>query len=399
MPLKPLLRRTNLLPGESLPSFLERLTLLNFYQNSSVLRWICDNSNKKQTHLDNLFRPKSFQTFSRLSQLTMISTQELFDASDHYFAPMLTPLGREKTMIPWTNEGEKQIVGPAILQRHLHCPNAVQFCSLCLKESSYHRLAWVPAVSSACLHHKCLLSNQCSNCGSSISIRELINKFCKNCKADLREMPSTYVGGNKLGMISQQAIQSWLSLALAPQVPSYFKWPDQPPIIMYQLLDKLFLSLLSCQKDWPELPGVFISLSKEVNQTLKTHIKMSPYHAFHLYRAAFKGIAFWPYGLYLFLDNYNLRNINEASYFNDAIYFNDAYYKVAVRLGAFGAWFLKAWKHQEFEFLLRAMVRYLASRTIDIPYKISIQFRDEPWFKDAANFELIEILGLTSFEK
>ena len=37
----PLLRRTLLLPGESLPSLVERLTQLNHYHGTAVLTWLC----------------------------------------------------------------------------------------------------------------------------------------------------------------------------------------------------------------------------------------------------------------------------------------------------------------------------------------------------------------------
>ena len=37
----PLLRRTLLLPGESLPSLVERLAQLNHYCGTAVLTWLC----------------------------------------------------------------------------------------------------------------------------------------------------------------------------------------------------------------------------------------------------------------------------------------------------------------------------------------------------------------------
>ena len=86
-----LLRRTQLLPGESLPSLLERLAQLNYYPHSGVLGWICRERIGDSAPQNNIARPKQAQTFFQLAQLTQISPEELFAASDHRFAPKSTP--------------------------------------------------------------------------------------------------------------------------------------------------------------------------------------------------------------------------------------------------------------------------------------------------------------------
>jgi hypothetical protein len=86
----PLLRRTQLLPGESLVSLLERLTLLNYYPTRLTLDHICRHRLKIPADKDDLTRPKWAETFQQLSDLTKISPEALYAASLHRFAPCLT---------------------------------------------------------------------------------------------------------------------------------------------------------------------------------------------------------------------------------------------------------------------------------------------------------------------
>ena len=55
-PIPPLLRRTQLLPGESLPSLLERLAQLNYYPSLRMLSCICCDHMDTPTNQDDLLK-------------------------------------------------------------------------------------------------------------------------------------------------------------------------------------------------------------------------------------------------------------------------------------------------------------------------------------------------------
>ena len=72
----PLLRRSKLLPGESLPSLLERLAKLNYYEHSRVIENIC-RIRTGNRYVDNAARPKSAQTFLQLARLTRVNEHQM----------------------------------------------------------------------------------------------------------------------------------------------------------------------------------------------------------------------------------------------------------------------------------------------------------------------------------
>src|SRR3989304_5923586 len=82
------LRRRDLRPGESLPSFLARLAKLNHYDPPSILDGLCLGYRKAREQAQ---RPVSIETFERLALLTGVDPTALYTATAHRFAPVLTP--------------------------------------------------------------------------------------------------------------------------------------------------------------------------------------------------------------------------------------------------------------------------------------------------------------------
>lgn len=81
---QPLLRRSALLPGESLASsLLERVAHLNFYPNSKTLTSIYRARLAESVTPDDLMRPTSLETFEQLACLTQVSPDDLYAASNH----------------------------------------------------------------------------------------------------------------------------------------------------------------------------------------------------------------------------------------------------------------------------------------------------------------------------
>jgi hypothetical protein len=110
------------------------------------------------------------------------------------------------------------------------------------------------------------------------------------------------VASDEAGIFSQQVIQHWLSVAPAPQLPRDAVLPEQPPDVLYCLLDGLRLSLCVCHTDWPNLPDPLAGLAAQIGEVPSSRTRPSPTDAYYLYRAAFQGICPWPQGLYAFFD-------------------------------------------------------------------------------------------------
>jgi hypothetical protein len=365
-----LLRRTQLLPGESLPSLLERLAQLNYYPHSGVLGWICRERIGDSAPQNNIARPKQAQTFFQLAQLTQISPDELFAASDHRFAPILTSPERVPVLMLWPEESPKATMTSALAHRRLTPTSAARFCPLCLKTSAYHRLSWIPTAAAICLQHQCLLAHQCPQCRNRVSVAEIVKRCCKTCQADLSTAHVVSVADDAMGILSQQAIQHWLSLASAPALPDGYTLPQHPPAVLYRLLYDLCRGLIACQKEWPRLSVPLDSLDERVSVPIHLYRQLTPSQAFYLYRAAFTGILNWPQGLFQFLDAYAQRNITSQTSS-----------RATIRLGPLWCrWLWKAWRCSQFEFLHQCLVDYLMARGISLPYPLLEYFKERPWF-------------------
>jgi hypothetical protein len=173
-----------------------------------------------------------------------------------------------------------------------------------------------------------------------------------------------------MGILSQQAIQHWLSVASAPALPDGWTLPQHPSAVLYQLLYDMCRGLLACQKEWPYLPAPLDGLAEPVSVPIHRHRRLTPEQAFYLYRAAFTGILNWPQGLFQFLDAYVQRNLTTQTSS-----------KATIRLGPLWCrWLWQAWRYSEFEFLHQCLVDYLMTRGISLPHSLHEHFQDRPWF-------------------
>jgi len=350
--MKPLLRRSNLLPGESLPSLLERLSLLNYY-NTGTIGWLCHSNESNQCRI-NITQPNSAQAFFQLAQLTLISPEDLLAASKHFFAPLLYSSKNTKTFMRWFDGKNIQLLN--IAYRKIRPSHAAQFCPICLKNSPYHRLAWMPISSAICLQHKCLLLDQCPTCLKNITVAEIVAHQCKACKTDLAQIPpASAIDYNELGILSQRVIQSWLSLVPAPSLPINHTLPESSAV-MHLLWERLRMSLLTCQVDWNSLQTPLAGLHLYIPKTLNLRKKLPPKYAYYLYSKTFAGILNWPQGFYDFLDAYGQRNFNVFWSRN-----------IRVRLGSLGQWFCKILGQPEFMSLHPVLQEYISARYLSLP--------------------------------
>lgn len=368
-----LLRRTQLFPGESLASLLERLTLLNYYSSSRILSRICRDCLESPASQDDLAFPKWVETFLQLADLTQVSPEELYAASDHRFAPFLTPPQQLPVEIPWIESISKAMLIPNLARGRVRSASAAQYCPRCLKSAAYHRLSWVPVASTICLEHGCLLTSQCHRCHRPISIQEITRHRCRDCLADLSAADAVSVEGDELGILSQRAIQSWLVREYVTELPGL---PSQHPAVLYCFLEYLSRRLLNHKKDWSSLPAPLDGLNTLVVPSVYWSQSLTPDGVFHLLKAAFTGVTSWPNGLFQFLDAYcGTPPLNDEQ-----------------RLHSFQRdWFQPAWKNSNFEFLQQGYVNYLLARKLPIPVSLAERYQHVEWF--------IEQTGLWSEER
>lgn len=351
----PLLCRSPLLPDESLPSLLARLTTLNSYSATDILKRLCLNGAQ-----DNLDRPSKAATFERIASLTKLSCQALHAATAHRFAETLTPPGAQIELLDFSFDETVPLLAPGVAFQQLRPASAVQFCPRCLEESAYHRVAWIPMAVAACLQHQCLLLDRCPDCCIPVAVQDIVDAYCHRCRYDLRQSSSASTEGDAWGRFSQRVIQAWLGLVPMPENGSSHPLPDQPPAVLYRLLDGLRWSITGVRAGWKYLhrlpqgalasrlldPDARMPYQDFEGMSLSFDTTMKPDESYCLYATALKGLVNWPKGFYEFLRAYRLRNVKGLHRRLDAD-FGDLY----------SQWLEKHW--QSLAFVQKAFHQYL----------------------------------------
>src|SRR6266568_1737452 len=196
----PLLRRTPLWPDESLNSYLARLAKLNGYNPPGILsELVVGATNQSSQNRDRLALPSLVTTYEQLAMLTRKETSLLYASTTHRFASVLIP---PDIILQFKNiSGESVPLLPSgIASKQLRPTRCAQFCPMCLKTLSYHRLIWTPIAVSACLEHKCLLVTNCHSCGKKISVYDIITAQCSTCESSLIEAEAQSLNGDESGL-------------------------------------------------------------------------------------------------------------------------------------------------------------------------------------------------------
>ncbi len=351
--MRPLLRRTRLMPSESLSSLLERLALRNYYPGVRTITQICDQQRKLSLDRDNLACPNRMETFVQIAQLTGIAPEALFNASPHRFAPLLTSY--QQIQVDWIEEVPKTILSPTNAQNYLHPISVAQYCPVCLKVSAYHHLDWIPVATTMCPEHLCLLVKACPRCGAHLSVQEVVRRRCRACWADLCTAQAGSVAEDVLSVCAQRILRCWF-LEKIPDPQWLFRcgFPTATPSSLYHLLENLLKQILTCQKEWSILPDPFNSLAKQVSSRTRCLHRLSPKQIYSLYKVAFTGLMNWPQGLFQVLDAY-------GGYFLPHL-------TASTRLQRLEQiqqeWALPAWQERDYDFLQEAFASYLQMRNL-----------------------------------
>ena len=292
-PPQPLLRRSPLQPGESLPSLLARLVELNRYDRFTFLSlcFLVPKTGRKTTRLDNLDRPLKVSTYERLAIFTGLTPDDLYAATVHRYAASLTPSHAPLSM-SWRNEGHR-LRTPNGTCREIRATRHAQFCPRCLKEAAYHRLIWMPISVAVCLPHQCLLVHQCPQCGKGVSVVGVVQARCSACGASLIQTDTPSLVDNDFAFLVQRLIQAWLEGQ--PPPPCVQALPPVPPAVLCDFLRCLRYSLFlyldhSALTHMPQ------------GKAARRRAEEIPWVQYELNGLAFQAAMNWPQGFLEFVD-------------------------------------------------------------------------------------------------
>jgi excisionase family DNA binding protein len=360
--------------GESLDSFLVRLSVHNFYHSPSFLvDLVLGSPDHSPLVKDSLRCPRQIDTFERLSALTQIDCLALYWATAHRFALALVPPDDEIKLFPLQSRNVP-LLPKSIAQKQLRPKTGAQFCPACLKLGPYHRLVWLHVAASACLEHSCLLVSSCDRCGKPVQIRDIVEVHCRSCDADLSNAHSVQLT-NDFGLLAQHFIQSWLFNTCPKELDSL---PPGPPRVLLRVLEGLRFAAQSFIVS--EIPYLHILDDRHAALASPCNVGSSvltPYQSYCVYTTAFKGLVDWPRGFYSFLDAQLAEPCAER--------------RVKSVFGEIGSlyvnWLQHNWQHEAFDFVQKAFDDYLAER-FEISRSIlgSDRFRHNSSVKRGTNY-------------
>lgn len=296
---RPLLRRSPLLPDESLPSLVARLAWLNGYDPPTLLDRFCLAEVPPHLSRGTVDCWPPAVTFPRLAALTTIDVGDLYHASAHRFAPILTlPVTTHPNELGAQDEGVPVLDGTVILA-HVRPALAAQFCPACLNEMVYHRLSWTPYAVAACLEHRCLLVQQCPGCHRPVTLAMVTVARCHSCGADLRTAGAQDLSGDTWVLQAQELIHGWLGVAPVPDGAAD-ALPDSRPAVCYGVLDVIRRLVMRSSPTW----DYWHTINGDATVAQRGLLESTPAQIASVYATAMKGLRGWPEALSSFLHAY-----------------------------------------------------------------------------------------------
>lgn len=309
--------RPALLPGEALASFFVRLSILNAYPSVNMVNHV---TREYLPQPDELTRPMYAETYQVLQHLTKLTPFELYQATPQLFAGIFSPPDHETAWVSLLHGERVPLLKAKVLQHHLWSSYNVCYCPLCLQESAYYRLVWLPRAVATCWVHRCLLVRGCQACNHPLQVPDVVKRYCPRCHFDLSQAITSPLTGDSLGLFSQAMILTWLggsqeaSLSPANELKdSDDKWaesiPRCPAAVLYHFVEALQRTLFRVGSEWTywHVPnGRFPEGNNKLSRFRTT--TLTPEFSYILFATAFKTLVGWPDGFYEFLDAYRQRN-------------------------------------------------------------------------------------------
>lgn len=368
----PLLRRTPLLPGESLPSLVERLTQLNHYAGAAILTQLCQAQQASPWRQDKAGCPLYGATFLGLAYLTQLHVAELIAASAHSFTPALAPSGAVPTTADWLTAPNQPRPLPVQARRYLRPTTAAQYCPRCLQQARYHRRSWLPAPVTVCQEHYCLLIDHCPGCQRPIAVADIVYGRCPTCRADLSAAPGVSVTEDNLGLQAQNLILAWFGLEPVPPWDTARHCPAPTLALRVRLMEHLCRRLLSCRKAWARWPTPLPNPNGEAMHISARTYRLTAHDTYYLYRAAFAALLDWPQGFYRYLDAYSRWRQPDA-----------LPARCTRQLHTLQKdWLTPAWRADDNDLCIETFVDYLLDRRLPLAGSLVNQLKDVTWFVD-----------------
>jgi hypothetical protein len=339
----PLLNLLALEVGESLPSFFIRLSNRKYDPSPEWLLNLCQ---KHLSRKDIITCPTQAKTYGFLTELTQVNSVDLYKATPHCFADIISPAANKPNSIMLPSGRKVALLEPSILSQHTWSENAAQFCPHCLKEGPYHRLSWMLQAVSVCLEHHCLLVQCCTGCNTKLRIQDVVNRYCDWCAFDLSKSPTLTIAEDECGLLSQRVIQSWFGITVA--AVSDDSLPKHPASTLYKVTFGLYRAIRAIRNRWDYLYDPFDTGTTASIFPCRAKSQLTSLKSYLLHATALKGLFDWPNGFCEFLNAYRLRDRRVPT----DIATEDLGYIYSIRTHRY-------WQHPEFRFLRQALGKYL----------------------------------------
>ena len=348
----PLLKRDLPRSGESLPSFLERLRILNGYAVQQTIYDMCRDAVPLKAAGDTPDAPVHLETYDALSRLSQLPPSRLYETTIHRFGTCLHTSDKAQQSIRLSSGEQVSVLKQAARLHHIRPSSQMAFCRLCLKAHAYHQALWQPHMVTVCLEHGCLLEDRCAHCHALQNIVSIVADKCAECERPLSEDAVIDVSGDVLSMETADVFASWLGER--PSSTPYQGLPDCPPNVAYRFIDGLRRCLIdridAIDEAYLNVPTGWthtLHSLKETPTITENHI---------LYSTALKALHDWPNGFHTFLTVYDVRK-------GDA---HDTTLNEGFGL-LYSVWLHQKWAADSFHFVREAFDTHLTSGRVFVP--------------------------------
>jgi hypothetical protein len=349
--LSPLINRTGLLPGESLASLFERLAGLNHLDSSYTLYQVChERLERIGLHDREIWCPTHPETFQVVSGLTSIDELELYRATIHRFASVITAPDQEFEYLTLAGATLVPVASKQAVSKQLLTTRATKYCPLCLQDEPHHKIAWDAVAINDCLHHACILIRRCPSCSRHLSVKSIVRARCSSCGADLRDANPVSLEGDAFGNLAQREIYSWIMNAEGSTGQFRVPGVDLRPRVLYRFIDGICATLITRNLGdyMHKVGGAPVDPEKA---KVKAKRRILPADLYGLYATAMKALRDWPESFFEFLDAFAAHRPRARST------------GLHVEFGSlYKHWISKRWDGPEFAFVQDAFIEYLERR-------------------------------------
>jgi len=350
--LAPLLKRDSPQPGESLPSFLERLRVLNGYAVQQTIYDMCRDTVPFKAAGDIPDAPIHSETYDVLSRLSQLPPSRLYETTIHRFETCLHIPDKVQQSIRLSSGEQVNVMKQAARLHHIRSSSQMAFCRLCLKAHAYHRTLWQPHMITVCLEHRCLLEDCCVHCHALQNIVSIVADKCAECERPLSEAAVIDVSKDVLSIGTSDVFTGWLGERASDT--SQYGFPDCPPNVSYRFID----GLRRCLIDRIDvIDEAYLNVPTGWAYTLRS-LKGTPTIAENhiLYSTALKALRDWPNGFHAFLTVYDERkgDLHDTT-------LNEGFGLL------YSVWLHQKWAADSFHFVREAFDAHLTSGRVFVP--------------------------------